>query len=41
MTFEVGEATRELTILASKFSFTPSTPGDLTARVSGAGIFGG
>ena len=34
-------ATAELTIAASKFSFTPSTTGDLTARVSGAGIFGG
>ena len=41
VTFEVGDATRELTIVASKFSFTPSNTGDLTARVSGAGIFGG
>ena len=41
VTFPAGEATRELTIAASKFSFTPSTPGDLTATVSGAGIFGG
>ena len=41
MTFPAGDATRELTIAASKFSFTPSTPGDLTATVSGAGIFGG
>ena len=41
VTFEVGEAIKDLTIVASKFSFTPSTPGDLTATVSGAGIFGG
>ena len=41
VTFPAGDATRELTIAASKFSFTPSTTGDLTATVSGAGIFGG
>ena len=34
-------ATAELTIAASKFSFAPTASGDLTARVSGAGIFGG
>ena len=39
--FLPGYATAELTIAASKFSFTPSNTDDLTARVSGAGIFGG
>ena len=41
VTFEAGYATAELTIAASKFSFTPSTPDDLTARVSVDGISGG
>ncbi|WP_428098640.1 fibronectin type III domain-containing protein [Candidatus Rariloculus sp.] len=33
--FLAGEPTATLTIAASKFSFTPSTTGDLTATVSG------
>ena len=41
VTFEAGSATAELTITASKFSFAPSTTGDLTATVSGDGIDGG
>ena len=41
VTFEDGEAAKELPIAASKFSFTPSTPDDLTARVSVDGISGG
>ena len=41
VTFEADEATAELTIAASKFSLTPSTTGDLTATVVGAGIDGG
>ena len=41
MTFLAGSATAELTITASKFSFTPSTTGDLSAVVSGDGIDGG
>ena len=41
VTFLAGSATAELTITASKFSFAPSTTGDLTARVSGDGINGG
>ena len=41
VTFTAGSATAELTIGASNFSFTPSTTGDLTARVSGDGIDGG
>ena len=41
VTFLAGSATAELTITASKFSFTPSTAGDLTATVSGDGIDGG
>ena len=41
VTFEAGSATAELTITASKFSFTPSTTGDLSATVSGDGIDGG
>ena len=36
-----GYATAELTIVASKFSFTPSNTDDLTATVSGDGISGG
>ena len=39
--FLPGYATTELTIAASKFSFAPTASGDLTATVSGAGIFGG
>ena len=35
VTFLAGEPTATLTIAASKFSFTPSTTGDLTATVSG------
>ena len=34
LTFEVGSATAELTIGADRFSFTPSTTGNLTATVS-------
>ena len=41
VTFEAGEATAPLTIVASKFSFAPSTAGGLTATVSGDGISGG
>ena len=41
VTFLAGSATAELTITASKFSFTPSTAGDLTATVTGDGIDGG
>ena len=41
VTFSANSATAELTITASKFSFTPSTAGDLTATVSGDGIDGG
>ena len=41
VTFSANSATAELTITASKFSFTPSTAGDLTATVSGNGIDGG
>ena len=41
VTFLAGSATAELTITASKFSFTPSTTGDLSAVVSGDGIDGG
>ena len=41
VTFEADEATAELTITASKFSFAPSTTGDLTATVTGDGIDGG
>ena len=40
VTFSANSATAELTITASKFSFTPSTAGDLTATVSGDGIDG-
>ena len=35
VTFLAGDANKDLTIAASKFSFTPSTTGDLTATVSG------
>ena len=41
VTFEADEATVELTIAASEFSFAPSTTGDLTATVTGDGIDGG
>ena len=41
VTFLAESATATLTITASKFSFTPSTTGDLTATVSGDGIDGG
>ena len=41
VTFEAGKATAPLTIVASKFSFEPSTAGGLTATVSGDGILGG
>ena len=42
VTFLAGDATVDLTIVAWKFSFTPSTTGDLTATVrSGDGILGG
>ena len=41
VTFPIGEASVDLTIEATEFSFTPSTTGDLTARVSGDGISGG
>ena len=41
VTFEADAATTELTIAASKFSFAPSTTGDLTATVTGDGIDGG
>ena len=41
VTFTAGSATATLPIGASNFSFTPSTTGDLTARVSGDGIDGG
>ena len=41
VTFTAGSATATLPIGASDFSFTPSTTGDLTARVSGDGIDGG
>ena len=41
VTFPADEATAELTITASNFSFTPSTTGDLTATVTGDGIDGG
>ena len=41
MTFLAESATATLTIAASKFSFAPSTTGDLTATVSGDGIDGG
>ena len=41
VTFPAGLATATLPIGASNFSFTPSTTGDLTARVSGDGIDGG
>ena len=39
--FEAGEATADLTIAATKFSFAPITAGGLTATVSGDGISGG
>ena len=41
VTFPLNSATAELTIAASKFSFTPSTTGDLIASVMGDGIDGG
>ena len=41
VTFLAGFATEELTIEATEFSLSPSTTGDLTATVSGDGIFGG
>ena len=41
VTFLADSATAELTITRSKFSFTPSTAGDLTATVVGDGIDGG
>ena len=41
VTFEAGEATADLTIAATKFSFAPTTAGGLTATVSGDGILGG
>ncbi len=41
VTFLAESATATLTITASKFSFAPSTTGDLTATVSGDGIDGG
>ena len=41
VTFEAGKATAPLTIVASKFSFEPSSAGGLTATVSGDGILGG
>ena len=41
VTFTAGSATATLPIVRTKFSFTPSTTGDLTARVSGDGIDGG
>ena len=41
VTFKALAATAELTIAASRFSFAPSASGELTATVSGAGIFGG
>ena len=41
VTFEAGEATADLTIAATKFSFAPTTAGGLTATVSGDGISGG
>ena len=41
MTFLAGDATAPLMIGATKFSFTPSITGNLTATVSGNGISGG
>ena len=41
VTFPAGDDTEELTIGANRFSFTPSTTGDLTASVMGDGISGG
>ena len=41
VTFLADAATAALTIAASKFSFAPSTTGDLTASVTGDGIDGG
>ena len=41
VTFLAGEATATLTIAADRFSFDPSTKGDLTATVSVGGISGG
>ena len=38
VTFPIGEASVELTIEATEFSFTPSTTGNLTATVSGDGV---
>ena len=41
VTFPANSATAELTITASKFSFTPSTTDNLTATVTGDDIDGG
>ena len=39
--FAADETTATLTVPASRFSFTPAAPGNLTATVSGTGITGG
>ena len=41
VTFPAGDAAVGLTIAATKFSFSPTASGDLTATVSGDGIDGG